>query len=459
MKDSDSHPTLEFDDVDSEGGSAEENKKYHKQREQGDKVVHGANQMVLIARTVVVFILIVAIGAVALAMNNWISTNELTTFKEQFHSDAILIIESIEKTLTHNIDVADSFIVNMVSTAHETNQVWPFVTIPSFAVKAFHVLEQTKAFSINVYPVVTPTDRNKWENYTKANNEWIEESLNVEEDYLGKVNRLYRTVDYIHDVDEEQVEEPANAKFFLPLWQSAPTSANSSVPIYNLDSLSNNQDDSDSLESVFRTKNHVISEFTNLIHNETDKKELRRTGPYRDWMSLRVSQEDSSEPTSVVYMPVLNNADKSVRLESEDNKVVAVLSYHYMWKSLVEDILPSNSHGGVAVVFSEECDDGNEGYTFTYQVTGPQAIFLGEGDKHSPRYDNLGTSATIGEYSSGSSCTKKITVYPSREIEDEYRTNTASVFIGVTIIVFLFTSILFSVYGTYAAGDGIQTTI
>ena len=443
----DSHPTLSSDQFD-DGSEGAGNQKYYENREEGDRVANGANQMVLVARTIVAFILIIAIGAVGLAMNSWISTNEINNFKESFHSDATKIINNIDQTIHETLDAADSFVIDAVSIARETDQEWPYVTIPSFAVKTSKVLQQTKSFSVSMLPVVGPAQVKKWENYTKDHaNTWIEESLNIQEELGGNVNRHYSAVDYIYDLDGLPVEEPANLPFYLPSWQSAPLAiADSSELLYNLDTL-RNVHVVDSIGQVFQTKKYVVSEFANVIHNTTDDEEVEHKMKYRNWMSRRVDnpEEEALEPTSVMYVPVLHNADKSLDIKKDENIIVAVFSYHFLWKHLVQDVLPPNSHG-VAVVFSEECSEG-ESFAFTYAVSGEEATYLGSGDKHSPRYDNLVKSTILSGEEEDGHCVKKVTVYPSREMEEEYRTNTSSVFIGVSLGIFLFTAALFTIYG------------
>ena len=53
------------------------------------------------------------------------------------------------------------------------------------------------------------------------------------------------------------------------------------------------------------------------------------------------------------------------------------------WKDLIKDILPQGTDG-IVVVFASECTD-----PFTYQLNGPQTVYLGAGDHHEKQFDNM----------------------------------------------------------------------
>jgi hypothetical protein len=106
-------------------------------------------------------------------------------------------------------------------------------------------------------------------------------------------------------------------------------------------------------------------------------------------------------------------------------------------------------------VFENECNP-----TFTFQINGPDVVYLGRGDFHDKHFDYLEVSAwldDISEFKGGNEaysgvpldeeyCPFHIRVYPSTTMEDDYVTNDAVIFTVVSIMIFVFTAATFLVY-------------
>jgi hypothetical protein len=107
------------------------------------------------------------------------------------------------------------------------------------------------------------------------------------------------------------------------------------------------------------------------------------------------------------------------------------------------------------LVFENECNP-----TFTFQINGPDVVFLGRGDLHDPQFDYLEVSAwlnDLSEYKGGSPaytgvplddeyCPFHIRVYPSITMEDKYITNDPILFTVFSVMIFVFTAATFLVY-------------
>jgi hypothetical protein len=126
----------------------------------------------------------------------------------------------------------------------------------------------------------------------------------------------------------------------------------------------------------------------------------------------------------------------------------------FYWRDLIKEILPTDSDG-IIVVFENAC-----GQNFTYQINGPETVYLGRGNLHDPKYDELGKSSPLIELDSFSlrdrsytglslsdkGCQYMLRVYPSLEMEENYTTANPLIFMGVAIIIFAFTSMIFVCY-------------
>jgi hypothetical protein len=98
----------------------------------------------------------------------------------------------------------DSVEVAFQTIAADTNQTWPFVTIPNFAKIMTNVLALSDAIHIDFIPVVAPALRDAWEDYASTHNVWINDALSVQKDYGGYYGPIIYNASYervIHDDD------------------------------------------------------------------------------------------------------------------------------------------------------------------------------------------------------------------------------------------------------------------
>ena len=73
----------------------------------------------------------------------------------------------------------------------------------------------------------------------------------------------------------------------------------------------------------------------------------------------------------------------------KDKKPVAVLVVTLRWESYFENIL-TDSAPSIDVVLSNTCDD-----TFTYEIRGSQAIFVGKGNLANVKYEDIAISVDL----------------------------------------------------------------
>ena len=171
-----------------------------------------------------------------------------------------------------------------------------------------------------------------------------------------------------------------------------------------------------------------------------------------------------NEPFSVINYPILkhenfssyfyNNLESS-NLTNNQSSAVGLLTVFFCWRDLIRDILPESDANGILVVFENECNQ-----TFTYEVNGPDAVYLGEGDLHDPQYSHMAVASNFSDLDPYSPmgrqytgvplgdglCPYSITVYPSAENESAYESSNPLVFTVCAILIFLFTSAVFLIY-------------
>ena len=170
-------------------------------------------------------------------------------------------------------------------------------------------------------------------------------------------------------------------------------------------------------------------------------------------------------PFSLIMYPIYpkpqsvlsNLTTTTTNADNNRRSPLGVLVFGIFWKQFIQNILPRDNDG-IVVVFTDTC-----GPPFTYQLNGPEAIYLGPGDLHDAAYDSLGQHYSIGEImdftqdsAEGSSytglpvsetfCPRTVHIYPSDVFYDSYVTNNPAVFTTLAAVIFLFTSVVFVMY-------------
>jgi hypothetical protein len=178
------------------------------------------------------------------------------------------------------------------------------------------------------------------------------------------------------------------------------------------------------------------------------------------WAARHVAEDvDASEPVIRILYPILNTSEGAITVDEPDSKVVGIIASSFFWKSFLEHILP-NGEDGLYVVFKNTCNQ-----TFTYEINGHGANWVGAGDLHDPLYDYMGRSLTfkeIGMYSAMSGkygglpideeyCTYTVSTYPSQTMKDDHHTRDPIIFTIIAVAIFVFTALVFIAYDKLVA--------
>jgi hypothetical protein len=213
---------------------------------------------VLRLRLVVFFVLITFTIAVATSVYLHLHWNEESKFREHFHDDADKILQAVGSTLDNILGSFDSLAVSSISLARATNQSWPFVTLPHFAVRMSKLVPLSRSVVTFLSPIVQPKQRQAWEAYSVQNDDWLYESIELQREFkhyygsyenhtldLGKLhgdfgeipqNERYETVVvvarlslgmflYMHACSKPLITVLCS-RIFLPTWQNFPVVPN-----------------------------------------------------------------------------------------------------------------------------------------------------------------------------------------------------------------------------------------
>jgi len=208
-----------------------------------------------------------------------------------------------------------------------------------------------------------------------------------------------------------------------------------------------------SFQQILR-KHEVILGNAWLLPDPDNEQEMADHEASLSWVSNFVPPgQNPDEPVSDFYYPILDATDAIVVKDPKEEELVAIFSLTIYWRQMIERILPPTARG-IYVVFSSPCNP-----TFTYQINGPDAVYIGRGDLHETEYNDMGVSANLvditginseGSFYSGLPIDKEwcpftLNIYPSQKKEDDYVTKDPIIFSIVVAGVFVFTSVRASV--------------
>jgi hypothetical protein len=435
------------------------------------------------------------VGAV-LAAYFLTSQAEIDSFELHFQDDANKLLGNIGQNLQRIMGASDAFIASITSHVAHTNQTWPYVVIPDFAVRAEKVRSLCGAVYVTTYHSVEDDQREAWENFTATvGAEMVDDAISSIAEYNvmdWPVTSNYTEWNVIYDNGEYDKPNKVSKKQalpihrlsikglnhvfvmwqgeegvtddgpYLPQWQTQPTISAFESP-YNWDLLSVpliGRQKRRPAEVVIQEHKPVMT-VPYLLGDSSNPEQYQADQDEALWVSSYVPHleiEEVMRPMFDFQFPVLADAHEKIQwndgtYSKDDHTVVAILSISSYWSSMISDILPQRS-SGVMVVFESACTQ-----SFTFEVNGPDVIYLGAGKNYNQKYDHmaigsyvceLGFSSDHSTYSGlpleESYCPLYVSVRPSGKMEDAYTSNTPWIFAAVTFFVFFLTVLTFVLY-------------
>jgi len=113
----------------------------------------------------------------------YIRNSEESKFEDDFESSAHKVLEAIGKSLEKTLKSLDSLTVAIVSHARDTNQQWPLVFVPDFALRASKIIALSDAVFLSLMPIVTTETRSAWEEFAVQQDGWLNQSVAMQADF------------------------------------------------------------------------------------------------------------------------------------------------------------------------------------------------------------------------------------------------------------------------------------
>jgi Adenylate and Guanylate cyclase catalytic domain len=249
------------------------------------------------------------------------------------------------------------------------------------------------------------------------------------------------------------------------VWQTQPTLAETECP-YNWDlmSIPPIPGQERSVMEIMMEDHRPTITVPYLLADKSDparyQEDLDEANWLHDYLPNVDSVEEVLQPLSDFAYPIFANSHERIQFNTDghhgkdEHAVVALFSASVYWKDQIRDILPEGS-AGILVVFESECAS-----SFTYEVNGPNVVYLGTGDHSDSKYDYMTQGALVSDlrfYSTKNStysgllledsyCPIYVSIHASEKMEAIYKTSTPWIFAVVTACVFLLTVLTFMFY-------------
>eukprot|EP00980_Cylindrotheca_fusiformis_P022135 scaffold9027_cov107-Cylindrotheca_fusiformis.AAC.4 len=411
------------------------------------------------ARFLVALILVLAVTAVATAANLLVKHQE----RGDFETMIVTISRSKADEFFDGLDTFASSIGANAAIEHSLrNTSWPFYTIPEWSVQAQKLAQLTGSDNAYIFEtsIVREDQIDEWNSYIAVQNPpYLEESIEHEgyTDYTAQELIDNFTIPFVHFYDTENnfLPTPISGRSeVLPYFQGYPVGLKLGSPLMftNVDSLLS----SPTLEEIYN------------ITKITRRPTLGFT---------RIETEPGiASPGSQIIQPIFDRGDT----EAEARETVAVIVARLPWSDYFKDALTEGENGiivvlesacpklaeDVAVQFSNQTIPPSDRYILTFQINGPNVVFLGEADLHDPEYDSLVLSEVFIDLEIDESQLPETTcvpvvnvhVYPSAELEDSSKTDNDVIYTVTVVAIFVFTTLVFMLYD-YSVGKRQRTVM
>jgi hypothetical protein len=356
-----------------------------------------------------------------LMMRHSCSSPHLCLSSEKFENLALELLFRVNvKTSTMEASFR-SIASGVTGYATHYNATWPYVTMPSWPARALNAAQLTHALVLGLSPIVDGSDIPQWESYSERNSKvWMDAAIPFQQQMIRLVSTINSGSPLGHAVSPEEnfiaplisnnvfhysqdgtkISVPPEIPQVVPIWQLAPAPLfNSSL--VNFDIL-NHTVLAHSLERLVQTGQTVLTPafpdielFWKGALPPSPSSDLEKQQPFS--MFLQPIFADVAAQTSTV----ITSEGQLEEITTMQPALVGVLQGVVPWQVYLERAVANSDIRGVNVVLDWIPDDACTGlstpqptdnqihHTFTYRVDGKEASFVGYGDLHETKYDEM----------------------------------------------------------------------
>jgi len=321
-------------------------------------------------------------------------------------------------------------LANEVTGYAQTNNIsWPFVYLPLWESYAMGYFDHSKGEFVGINNHVTHDQRESFINWTTMHyEEWIQESHMLKYGNLDKLNQ--DPAEYNQYLAKKAKDgfppDDIRTHYGVRTAQSPPMGAYGPLMNLNIGSIGSNGALMDAVRELrYETLVTAIKPFNAL--------------PASEHQNFHTDSE-AENPHSFMYTPVYE------RVQDPTSSIVATVTSSVAWDASMQDLLPDNVNGILCVV-RNNCNQ-----SFTYEVRGHDAFYLGDGDHHDSEFSHLEVELDLALHthpnftSTPGHCMYTMHIYPTDEFRQNYKTALPATFAGAVCGTFFLVAIVFFAY-------------
>jgi hypothetical protein len=203
-------------------------KQQKKDCEPDDKTLaRGETKVVKVLRVSVLVLLLVTATLTSVGVYIYTSNEETLNFESGYQAGAQRIVESFHDAVERRLGAVNSMATAITSHSLDTEQAFPFVTIPNFEIRGSDTRVQADATGIIWMPLVTDETRDAWEEYALINRSQIDEAfledmkqIEKQDEYFGLTNSNSDTGNW-KSQQAQQGAFPNDGTGYIPrIWSS-----------------------------------------------------------------------------------------------------------------------------------------------------------------------------------------------------------------------------------------------
>eukprot|EP00934_Nitzschia_sp_Nitz4_P007117 Nitzschia sp. Nitz4//scaffold45_size130396//87784//91702//NITZ4_003463-RA/size130396-processed-gene-0.197-mRNA-1//1//CDS//3329552440//7107//frame0 len=398
---------------------------------------HRQDRILFYSRYLLFFLLVALTTACATVTYALFSRNDKLEFEQQFAAFAAEVID-VSAVTADNIYAAMTQVQLTIETyAQDNNATFPFITVPHFESKAQQMFRLSGATSLGFSVIVLEEEKLEWQNYSVANQGWIQDGLDTQ----GEGTVAVDIFPYINRKDTYIVpdEGPADP-YYAVTWQLAPTPAVPTNVNFN--------------EMTGRMPLLVLE------MDETHQPALSKVLDASDNLQQATeSFERLGSPQAVIVQPLI-----------AAQEFVGYLTTILPWNTYFENILPEGTKP-LHMVLRNTC-----GQAITFEIHGAEVKRSADEDIHENEFTSLGrhalfnfsidqtvdsilevdvdleywtdvsTSSTETDDDILEACQYQFSIYPTLEFRESFDSSQTIVSTVGVVIIFLLTSAVFVLY-------------
>ncbi|CAB9501709.1 Receptor-type guanylate cyclase gcy [Seminavis robusta] len=365
---------------------------------------------------------------------------EKNNFETAFQQFSRALSETSVKQMQELRDGLDQLgnFISVWAHSDKNKEFFPFVTLPTFETIAPGIIKQAHIETIAYSPFVRADQKEAWLDYANKNKGWVIESHMQQ---MGSLQRLKGGENtYVNDMTlltpEGVIPDPEPREYYFPAWSYSPPPVTHGGINVNV-------------ELVFPQLMAAMFE----LQNETLFTEVRRHPGIPIAFSpqeharyhSKLKNSNVSNPHSFFLHPVY------AKPGNKSSGVAATISGAMAWDAPLLNLLPTGVEG-IHVVIKNTCNQ-----TYTYNIVGGDAFYLGPGDHHETDFDEMEVEISldlsthphfreVAKSGPGGPCHYSMHIYPSTTFQELYDTNTPEIFAAVIAATFALVAVSFFIY-------------